>query len=41
MFKIKSHYFSIGAGTYSLFICLQNIVCKNTRVVGILTESQY
>ena len=42
MFKIKSHYFtSIGAGTYSLFICLQNIVCKNTRVVDILTESQY
>ena len=40
MFKIKSHYFtSIGAGTYSLFICLQNIVCKNTRVVDILTES--
>ena len=28
---IKSHYFSLHAGTVSLFICLQNIVCENNR----------
>ena len=28
---IKSHYFSLDAGTFSLFICLQNIVCENNR----------